>query len=174
MIQSSHAVTVAAVSPEGAQASGLIREYFEDILSRAHGRRATDAEIDTALDNAPDDGLAPPHGVFLVARQGEAAVACAGMLLLPPDTAEVRRVYTAPAARGQGIGSLLLHELEARARELGVTRMRLDTRDDLVEARRMYSRHGYEEVPAFNDDPHVDHWLAKSLRRAARPRSSAG
>lgn len=163
MIHSRQPVALVPVSPESAEARGLIRAYFDDILSRAYGRPATDPEISTVLRNAPSDDLAPPHGLFLVARQADAAVACAGMVLLPAATAEVRRVYTVPAARGQGVGSLLLRELEARARDLGVTRMRLDTRDDLVEARRMYARHGYEEVPAFNDDPHVDHWLAKTL-----------
>ncbi|MCM2423693.1 GNAT family N-acetyltransferase [Streptomyces sp. RKAG293] len=163
MIQSRQPVTLVPVSPESAEARGLMRAYFDDILSRAYGRRATGTEIDAVLHNAPSDDLAPPHGLFLVARQADTAVACAGLLLLPPATAEIRRVYTAPPARGQGIGALLLQELETRARELGVTRMRLDTRDDLVEARRMYARFGYEEVPAFNDDPHVDHWLAKTL-----------
>ncbi|MCZ4121917.1 GNAT family N-acetyltransferase [Streptomyces sp. H39-S7] len=163
MISSRKPVALVPVSPRSAEARDLMRAYFDDILSRAYGRPATGSEIDTVLRNAPSADLAPPHGLFLVARQDDVAVACAGLLLLPPATAEIRRVYTAPTARGQGIGALLLRELETRARDLGVTRMRLDTRDDLVEARRMYSRLGYKDVPAFNDDPHVDHWLAKTL-----------
>ncbi|MEU3464440.1 GNAT family N-acetyltransferase [Streptomyces sp. NPDC006733] len=163
MTSSRKSVVLVAVSPRSVEARDLMRAYFDDILCRAYGRPATDEEIDSAVGNAPSDDLAPPHGLFLVARQDDAAVACAALLLLPPATAEVRRVFTAPAARGQGIAALLLRELETRARDLGVTRMRLDTRDDLVEARRMYSRLGYVDVPAFNDDPYVDHWLAKTL-----------
>jgi ribosomal protein S18 acetylase RimI-like enzyme len=41
-------------------------------------------------------------------------------------------------------------ELEHVAREHGPSALRLDTRHDLVEARRLYAALGYEEVPAFN------------------------
>jgi amino-acid N-acetyltransferase len=39
------------------------------------------------------------------------------------DLAEVRTVAVDPAQRGQGIGSLLLERLVARARDLGVARV---------------------------------------------------
>jgi hypothetical protein len=41
--------------------------------------------------------------------------------------------------------------------------LRLDTRHDLAEARRMYARHGYREVAPFNESPYADHWFAKPL-----------
>jgi 4-hydroxy-4-methyl-2-oxoglutarate aldolase len=41
--------------------------------------------------------------------------------------------------------------------------LRLDTRADLTEARRLYTRHGYREVAPFNDGPYADHWFAKTL-----------
>ena len=44
-----------------------------------------------------------------------------------------------------------------------LVRLQLDTRHDLVEARRLYARHGYHEVPAFNAEPFAEHWLAKDL-----------
>ena len=58
---------------------------------------------------------------------------------------------------------MLLAELERAAVDAGLTTARLDTRKDLVEARRLYARHGYVEVPAFNDSPYADHWFGKSL-----------
>jgi hypothetical protein len=33
----------------------------------------------------------------------------------------------------------------------------------LVEARRLYARHGYQEVAPFNDSPYAEHWFAKSV-----------
>ncbi len=84
--------------------------------------------------NSPTDDLAPPLGVFLLARQNNAAVGCVGLQALPPSTAEVRRLFVSLAARGQGIGSRLLRELESVARDHGVSRLRLDTRHDLEEA----------------------------------------
>jgi hypothetical protein len=44
-----------------------------------------------------------------------------------------------------------------------VSVLRLDTRHDLVEARRLYATLGYQEVPAFNDGQYAEHWLAKPL-----------
>jgi N-acetylglutamate synthase-like GNAT family acetyltransferase len=66
--------------------------------------------------NSPSDDLSPPSGLFLVARQEGAAVGCAGLKLLPRNTAEVRRVFVTPAARGRGIGSGLLRKLERSLR----------------------------------------------------------
>jgi ribosomal protein S18 acetylase RimI-like enzyme len=58
-----------------------------------------------------------------------------------------------------------LDELETVARKRGITRLELDTRDDLVEARRLYERRGFEEVPAFNAGRYAQHWFVKTLER---------
>ncbi|MEH0973839.1 hypothetical protein V6U77_22190 [Micromonospora sp. CPCC 205546] len=48
-------------------------------------------------------------------------------------------------------------------RAAGVDRIRLDTRGDLVEARALYARHGYREIPAYHDGPYAEHWFEKVL-----------
>jgi hypothetical protein len=70
--------------------------------------------------------------------------------------------------RACGLGSRLLHELEVVAQRHRLTWLRLDTRSDLVEARRLYARHGYQEVAPINDEPYTEHWLAKSMDDASR------
>ena len=71
------------------------------------------------------------------------------MHLLEAGTAELARVYVAPRARRGGLGGRLLAAAErAAAGTLRAGRLRLDTRDDLVEAQAMYRRHGYAEIPA--------------------------
>ncbi len=52
-------------------------------------------------------------------------------------------------------------------REHGVATLRLNTRADLVEARRLYARMGFVEISAYNDGPYAEHWLAKALVPAA-------
>lgn len=79
------------------------------------------------------------------------------------ETAELTRVFVRPEFRGTGGGGLLLTALEDRARTLGLSRLRLDTRNDLVEARGLYAKHGFREVPAFNRDRYAEHWFAKEL-----------
>jgi hypothetical protein len=41
--------------------------------------------------------------------------------------------------------------------------MILDTRNDLVEARALYARLGYEETGRHNEDPYAEHWFRKNL-----------
>ena len=66
-------------------------------------------------------------------------------------------------AGGRGLGRRLLAELERRARESGVTTIRLETNRALREAIALYRAEGYEEVAPFNDEPHAHHWFAKAL-----------
>ena len=156
-------VLIEVVAPSAPAASQILRSYIDDVASRYYGRQATDEEIDASLCEDPSTGLAPPFGVFLVARRRDVVLGCAGLRLLPERVGEVRRLFVTPAARGRGLGALLMGELEHLAREHDLSVLRLDTRHDLVEARRLYAALGYEEVPAFNDGGYAEHWLAKPL-----------
>ncbi|MEU2250314.1 GNAT family N-acetyltransferase [Streptomyces sp. NPDC019224] len=157
------------VTPEpfdSADAALLRRDYYDEVASRYWGRPATAEEIDEGLTEDGADRLTAPTGDFVVGRYGARAAACAGLVLVEADTAELTRVYVRPEFRGTGGGGLLLAALEDRARAWGLARLRLDTRHDLVEARGLYAKHGYQEVPAFGRSPYADHWFAKELRAA--------
>ena len=56
-----------------------------------------------------------------------------------------------------------MRAVEDAARTNALTRLRLDTRTDLPEARRLYARHGYREVSQFNDGRWADLWFAKAI-----------
>ena len=81
-------------------------------------------------------------------------------------------MWLAESARGLGLGRRLLHELEERATRAGARTVRLETSELLHEAIALYRSAGYEEVPAFNDEPFAHHWFAKDL--GAAPRARAG
>src|SRR6266566_1744214 len=102
-------------------------------------------------------------GLILVAHENGDVLGCAGLRLLPGRIAEVTRVFVVPAARRRGLGSRLLSCLEDHAHGHRVSTLRLDTRRDLTEARRLYARHGYREVPPFSHGPYADHWFEKAL-----------
>lgn len=136
---------------------------MDDVVSRYYGRQATDDEVDAALREAPSDDLTPPQGLFLVAQENGTVLGCAGLRFRPDRIGEVTRLFVVPAARGRGLASRLMSELETRARDHGLATLRLDTREDLVEARRLYARRGYREVAPFNDGPYADHWFEKTL-----------
>ncbi|WP_340561754.1 GNAT family N-acetyltransferase [Streptomyces sp. GSL17-111] len=144
----------------------------EEPVSAASSRVLLDAyarEVGAAIGVPPADltgtgsDLTPPNGVFLVARVGGEPVACAGVRGLDGDTAELKRMYVASAARGRGVGKALLDAAEEAARRLGATRLVLDTRAELVAARRLYERRGYAEVPPYNANDMAGHWYAKPL-----------
>ena len=154
---------ITVMPPASAAARQVLRAYFADVASRYYGRPATDEEVAAAMREEPSDDLTPPGGLLLVATEGHSVLGCAGLRLLPGRIGEVTRVFVMPAARRRGLGSRLLDHLEAHARDLGVATLRLDTRDDLVEARRLYAGHGYAEVRPFSQGPYADHWFEKHL-----------
>lgn len=108
--------------------------------------------------------LGPPHGTFLVGWQGERAVCCGGLKRLDDRACEIKRMYVAPAARGQGVARQLLAALEDAARELGYALARLDSGDRQPHALALYGSAGYREIPNFNGNPAATYFAEKSLR----------
>jgi ribosomal protein S18 acetylase RimI-like enzyme len=54
-------------------------------------------------------------------------------------------------------------ELTTEAERRHLHCLRLDTRNDLIEARALYSKLGFQEVPAFNEGPYAQHWFQLDL-----------
>lgn len=100
----------------------------------------------TAEAPAAVTGLTPPDGLFLLARVGAAPARCVGVRTLSPGIGEIKRMFVRPAFRGRGIGWSLLAAVEAAALELGHTSLRLDTMEELAEARRLYADSGYVPI----------------------------
>lgn len=61
---------------------------------------------------------------------------------IPEDDFYVRALAVDEARRGEGVGSLLLEQVEHRARELGSSRLSLDVYAGNHGARRLYERFG--------------------------------
>jgi GNAT superfamily N-acetyltransferase len=152
-----------------AESADLLRDYLVDVSDRwfrlHEDRDSTPEEIEQSLAEMPSDDLAPPTGAFVVARWQARLVGCAGVRLAPDrsDVVELKRMFVRPEARGSGLAVALLAAAEQAARDLGATTVRLDTRLDLVEARALYLRQGYLEVPAFNEADYAEVWYAKPL-----------
>ncbi|QDY76837.1 bifunctional helix-turn-helix transcriptional regulator/GNAT family N-acetyltransferase [Streptomyces qinzhouensis] len=68
-----------------------------------------------------------------------------------PDTARLRVLLVEPAARGRGIGELLVRAVVDFAREAGYRDLVLWTNDVLTGARRIYERSGFVLV---SEEPH--------------------
>jgi ribosomal protein S18 acetylase RimI-like enzyme len=72
-------------------------------------------------------------------------------------------MWTAPSARGLGVGRRILAHLEELARRRSLPLLRLETNRTLSEAQALYRSSGFREVGAFNDEPYAHHWFEKSL-----------
>ncbi|MFD0345695.1 GNAT family N-acetyltransferase [Kitasatospora aburaviensis] len=115
----------------------------------------------------PSDDLAGPTGVFLLGRYDGEPQSCAGLRVLDDRSVELTRVFVRHAVRGTGGGARLLAAVDEAARELGAERIVLDTRLDLVEARALYTRHGYREIPAYSSSPYAQIWYGRDLTAPA-------
>jgi len=103
----------------------------------------------------------PPAGDFFVAYVNGRPAGCGGWRTLAPaaaltavgerdePTAEVKRMFVAPAYRGRGIAVTILRTIEYSAQVAGKRHLVLETGDRQPEAIALYQKAGYTRVPDF-------------------------
>lgn len=163
--------TVAPEAVDSPVAAALWRAYYTEVSDRYYllheGRRTDPGELEREVAAETGGDLRPPTGALLVARYGGEPAGTAGVRLMTdlpgPPTAELKRVFLREDLRGRGGAALLLAAAEDAARGLGAERVILDTRLDLVEARALYARHGYEESEPLTERMYAECWYAKKL-----------
>lgn len=97
---------------------------------------------------------APPHGAMLIARDANGtALGCVAMRPLETGACEMKRLYVAPAGRGQGLGKKLALAIIEVARMSGYSEMRLDTLASMIDAQALYRRLGFTEIAPYYDTP---------------------
>lgn len=112
-----------------------------------------------------------PRRDYVVLDGGEGIAGYAG-LDYGGELADVMTVAVVAGHRGRGLGDALLGELLRRAAGSGAASLMLEVRADNVPARRLYERHGFEEVSVRRryyrqpDGPDVD---AVVMRRRLEP-----
>ena len=156
-------VRIERADPTSEAARWCVQQYFAELASRF------EAGFDPARSIPADDAeLRPPLGAFVMASVDGEPVACGAVKLIAPRVGSLKRMWVAGSARGTGLGRRMLLALEAEARELGVTTVRVETNRALTEAISLYQRAGYVQVAAFNADPYADFWFEKRLGRKPR------
>lgn len=142
---------------DGPGATPLVRAFEAEIATRYPGWTPG-----TGPSARPQD-FAPPAGAFLVAYVDGRAAACGGLKRLDERSAEIKRVFVAPHARGSGLARALVARLEDRARRSGYAVLRLDTGDRQPEALALYRSAGYHDIEDYNGNPVARFWLEKRL-----------
>lgn len=159
-------ITSPSTAREWSQARSLVKELFrwiqvESGVAMSDVQDGADAEID-----ALPWLYVPPKGSFVIASADGEVLGTTGVSMLEPDIAELKRVYVKPSARGLGLAPRMLEAAIGEARQLGATRLVLEThREIMSSAVRMYRRRGFTEIADYTDLPsQVPGVIAMGLR----------
>jgi DNA-binding MarR family transcriptional regulator len=152
------AVEVRLEAPDTADARWCLGEYFAELARRF------EAGFDPDRGNVvSDEEMTPPAGFFFVARIDGAPVGCGALVRIDAATGEIKRMWTAPDARGLGVARRIIATIEATARAAHMQTLRLDTNRALTEAQALYRKLGFEDIARFNANPYAHHWFGKRL-----------
>lgn len=101
-------------------------------------------------------------GIFDVIEDAEGnVVGSVGVFPIDGNICELRKMYFVPGIRGLGLGSYVLQRAINQAKELGFTRMVLETSTRLAAANRLYVRFGFQTLAADHLSARADqsYWL---------------
>lgn len=96
---------------------------------------------------------APPGGVLLIARDGDAPAGCVALRRLDAGTGEMKRMYVREAYRGSGLGRRLAVAVIEEARKRKYARLVLDTLPKLTQAIALYRDLGFRETGPYLASP---------------------
>lgn len=140
-------LTEAGEAGDLALARALFREY-QQAIGVDLCFQGFDAEL-AALPAA----YARPAGRLLLAWRGQALAGCGALRPLGPGVAELKRMWTRPAHRGQGVARAVAEALLAAARAEGYRVVRLDTLESMSAARALYRSLGFVEIGPYYPNP---------------------
>lgn len=85
----------------------------------------------------------------LVAYLGAKPLGCGAIKEFDSTSMEVKRMFVLPEARGQGLATLILKELEKWAAALNYSNCVLETGRRQPEAIALYTKNGYDIIPNY-------------------------
>jgi putative acetyltransferase len=139
-------VEIAADDPNAEDVRALLRRHLEFAAAN------TPPEDVHALDL---DQLADPAVMFYSYRRDGELLAVGGLKQLDGRHAELKSMHTAAAARGRGIGRVMVEHLIGVARDHGFGRVSLETGSTpaFAPARSLYAQAGFTRCGPFGDYP---------------------
>lgn len=86
--------------------------------------------------------------VLVVYENGQ-ALGCGAFKKYDEVTAEIKRMFVLPEARGKGLANRILYELENWANDYGFSHFILETSPKLKAAIALYTKMGYQFIPNY-------------------------
>jgi len=137
-------------------------------LAPAYLRRQFESYIKRALRDEIDQIPAyygERDGSFWIAESSGELVGMYGLERTSPGAAELRRMYVAPEARGQGIARSMLEHAEHICRSIGIDVLQLSTSELQVAALALYRASGYQLTSEEVATARTNKTLGSGLRR---------
>lgn len=133
---------------DNSEVASVIRTVMPEFGARGPGFAINDPEVDAMF-----EAYSQPRAAFYVLEADDRRVVGGGGFALltgadDSETCELRKMYFLPEARGNGHGKHVLSTCVERARELGFTRMYLETLTGMDAAMHLYERFGFEKLKA--------------------------
>ena len=135
-------ITIAKEDPRSEDVSRLLSAFVDEVKKRYDSPPADVGIFDPEL-------VSVPGSVFLVARRDGNAVGCGALAPMDEYCVEVKRMFVAKGARGLGIATMILAELERLSREFDYDVMRLETGIKQPESIALYGKAGFYRIPNF-------------------------
>jgi GNAT superfamily N-acetyltransferase len=92
----------------------------------------------------------------IVAYENGQPMGCGAIRAFDTESMEVKRMYTVPNARGKGIATKILAELERWAAEMSFAKCVLETGKRQPEAIELYTKRGYKRIPNYGQYAGID------------------
>ncbi|MEM7105055.1 MAG: GNAT family N-acetyltransferase [Bacteroidota bacterium] len=129
-------------------AVALFREYADYI-----GIDLSFQNFEEELSSVQDQYVRPAGVLFLAYANGDKLSGCFAIRKLEKEVCELKRMYVRPAARGLGVGKLMMKKGIETARALGYQKMRLDTLPSMKAAIHVYTKAGFYEIEPYRFNP---------------------
>lgn len=156
----------AVESPEQRRAAReLISEYLRWVAELARSNYGLSFDVEGMIQSDVEDRTKfyPPNGRFYLICHGHVYVGVGCLKRLAPGIGEVQRMYVRPHARGIGAGRLLVQRLLEDAKELGYTRVRLESLKALAAAHNLYRSIGFREIDPYSENSMRDYQPPETL-----------
>jgi len=128
-----------------------IRELFFEYASSLDFKLCFQ-DFDNELASLPGEYI-PPNGRLYLAFERSEPVGCVGLRRLEEGACEMKRLYVKPNHRREGIGRALAELVIGDARNIGYSKMRLDTVAAMIPAITLYRSLGFKEIPPYRHNP---------------------
>ncbi len=129
---------------DNAATAAVIRKVLTEYGLNREGFAFVDAELDSLFEN-----YQAPQAAYFVAEIDGKIVGGAGfgpLLGGEPDTAELKKMYLLPEARGLGLGRALMDAILPLVSAGGYARLYLETMPNMKDAIRVYEKYGFEPL----------------------------